>query len=99
MTEQTRRFGWKAVIGLVTVVALVWLVVVQRDRLRESVGLVTQADWTWVLAAVVAQAVSMGAMARQQRRLGRRPRQALSASTAVHTRSICSSVSPDPDGR
>jgi putative heme transporter len=69
MTERTRRFGWKAVVGLVTVVALVWLVVVQRDRLWESVGLVTQADWAWVLAAIVAQAVSMGAMARQQRRL------------------------------
>ena len=69
MTERTRRFGWKAVVGLVTVVALVWLVVVQRDRLRESVGLLAHAQWTWVLAAVVAQAVSMGAMARQQRRL------------------------------
>jgi putative heme transporter len=69
MTERTRRFGWKAAVGLVTVVALVWLIVVQRDRLRESVGLLVHAQWTWVLAAVVAQAVSMGAMARQQRRL------------------------------
>ena len=31
MTERTRRFGWKAAVGLVTVVALVWLVVAQRD--------------------------------------------------------------------
>ena len=63
-----RRVG-KAAVGLVLLVALAWLVVAQRDRLREAVGLLAATRWEWVLAAVVAQAVSMGAMARQQRRL------------------------------
>ena len=35
----------------------------------ESLGLLAHANWWWVGAAVIAQAVSMGAMARQQRRL------------------------------
>ena len=69
MTGWARRFGWKAAVGLVVLVALAWLVVAQRERLRESAGLLAAARWEWVLAAVVAQAVSMGAMARQQRRL------------------------------
>jgi uncharacterized protein (TIRG00374 family) len=64
-----RRVGWKAVVGLVVVVGLCWLVVAQRERLLESVGLLRHASWRWVLVAVVAQAVSMGAIARQQRRL------------------------------
>ena len=64
-----RRFGWKAVLLAVVVVAMVWLVVAQRARVAESLGLLAHADWWWVGAAVVAQVVSMGAMARQQRRL------------------------------
>ena len=69
VAERARRFGWKAVVGIVIVVGLGWLVVAQRDRLLESVALILNAQWEWVLAAIVAQAVSMGAMARQQRRL------------------------------
>ena len=64
-----RRFGWKAFLLAAVVVAMVWLVVAQRARIVESLGLLAHADWWWVGAAVVAQAVSMGAMARQQRRL------------------------------
>jgi hypothetical protein len=64
-----RRAGWKAVVGLVVLVGVGWLAVAQRERLVASLGLLAQAQWNWVLAAVVAQAVSMGAMARQQRRL------------------------------
>jgi hypothetical protein len=70
MTGATPRSGrGKVVVGTVAGVAVAGLAVVQRDRLREAAGLVAHAQWTWVLAAVVAQAVSMGAMARQQRRL------------------------------
>ena len=64
-----RRFGWKAFLLAAVVVAMVWLVVAQRARIVESLGLLAHANWWWVGAAVVAQAVSMGAMARQQRRL------------------------------
>ena len=64
-----RPFGWQTVVGVVVTVALVWLVFAQRERLRESLGLLAHVRWSWILAAVVAQAVSMGAMARQQRRL------------------------------
>jgi uncharacterized protein (TIRG00374 family) len=69
LTERVRRFGWKVVVGVVAVIGLGWLAVAQRQRLQDSVGLLLHAQWTWVLAAVVAQAVSMGAMARPQRRL------------------------------
>ena len=69
MTDRVRRFGWKAFLLAAVVVAMVWLVVAQRARIVESLGLLAHADWWWVGAAVVAQAVSMGAMARQQRRL------------------------------
>jgi len=69
VTGQVRRFGWKAALLAVVVVALVWLVVAQRARIAESLALLAHANWWWVGAAVVAQAVSMGAMARQQRRL------------------------------
>lgn len=65
-----RRSGWwKAAVALVVLCGTAWLVVAQRDRLAESIGLMRDARWEWVLAAVVAQAVSMGSMARQQRRL------------------------------
>ena len=67
--SRLRRFGWKAIVAAVVAVALVWLAVAQRARLAESLGLLSHAHWWWVAAAVVAQAVSMGAMARQQRRL------------------------------
>lgn len=67
--ERVRRFGWKAFLLAAVVVATVWLVVAQRARIAESLGLLAGADWRWVGAAIVAQAVSMGAMARQQRRL------------------------------
>lgn len=64
------RGGWvKAALGLVVLGGTVWLVAVQRDRLVASLGLLVHAQWEWVFAAGVAQAVSMGAMARQQRRL------------------------------
>jgi uncharacterized protein (TIRG00374 family) len=65
----SRRFGWKAVVGLLTAGLTVWLVVAQRERLLESLSLLRRAHWWWVLAAVVAEALSMSAMARQQRRL------------------------------
>jgi hypothetical protein len=68
-TERVRRFGLKAFLLAAVVVATVWLVVVQRARIAESLGLLARAEWRWVAAAVVAQAVSMGALARQQRRL------------------------------
>ena len=68
-TQRFRRFGWKAFLLAAVVVAMVWLVVAQRARIAESLGLLAHANWWWVGAAVVAQAVSMGAMARQQRRL------------------------------
>ena len=72
-TERFRRFGWKAFLLAAVVVAMVWLVVAQRARILESLELIARANWWWVGAAVLAQAVSMGAMARQQRRLlGRR---------------------------
>jgi hypothetical protein len=64
-----RRYGWKALVLAVVVIALVWLVVAQRARLMESLGLLARANWWWVAASVFAQAVSMGALARQQRRL------------------------------
>jgi putative heme transporter len=64
-----RRFGWKAFVTAVIVVTVVWLAVAQRARLLDSLGLLAHANWWWVAAAVAAQAVSMGAMARQQRRL------------------------------
>jgi putative heme transporter len=64
-----RRFGWKAFLLAAVVVAMVWLVVAQRERIAESLALLVHANWWWVGAAVLAQAVSMGAMARQQRRL------------------------------
>jgi putative heme transporter len=64
-----RRFGWKSLLLAVVVVAMVWLVVAQRARIVESLGLLAHANWWWVVATIVAQAVSMGAMARQQRRL------------------------------
>ncbi len=67
--SRLRRFGWKASLLAAVVVAMVWLVVAQRTRIAESLGLLAHANWWWVGAAVVAQAVSMGAMARQQRRL------------------------------
>ena len=51
------------------VVAMAWLVVAQRARILELLELIARANWWWVGAAVLAQAVSMGAMARQQRRL------------------------------
>lgn len=69
VTTRVRRFGWKAFLLAAVVVAMVWLVVAQRARIAESLGLLATADWWWVGAAIVAQAVSMGAMARQQRRL------------------------------
>ncbi|MBL8926133.1 MAG: flippase-like domain-containing protein [Pseudonocardia sp.] len=64
-----RRFGWKAFLLAAVVVAMVWLVVAQRERIAESLGLLAHANWWWIGAAVIAQAVSMGALARQQRRL------------------------------
>jgi uncharacterized protein (TIRG00374 family) len=69
MSEPVRQFGWKAAVGVAVVVALGWLVIAQRQRLQESLGLLAHAKWQWVFAAIVAQAVSMGALARQQRRL------------------------------
>jgi uncharacterized protein (TIRG00374 family) len=59
----------KAAVALLTLGATVWLVIAQRDRLLESLSLLRHAQWGWVLAAVAAEAVSMSAMARQQRRL------------------------------
>ena len=56
-----RRFGWKAFLLAAVVVAMVWLVVAQRERIVESLGLLAHANWWWIGAAVVAQAVSMGA--------------------------------------
>jgi uncharacterized membrane protein YbhN (UPF0104 family) len=69
VAERARRFGWKAVVGIVIVVGLGWLVVAQRDRLLESLALLLQCAVGVGAGGVVAQAVSMGAMARQQRRL------------------------------
>jgi uncharacterized protein (TIRG00374 family) len=66
---RVRRFGWKAFLLAAVVVAMVWLVVAQRARIVDSLGLLAHTNWWWVGAAVLAQAVSMGAMARQQRRL------------------------------
>lgn len=67
--SRLRRFGWKTLLLAVVVVAVVWLVVGQRARIAGSLGLLARANWWWVGATVLAQAVSMGAMARQQRRL------------------------------
>jgi uncharacterized protein (TIRG00374 family) len=64
-----RRYGWKALVTAVVVIALVWLIVAQRARLVESLGLLAHANWWWIGASVLAQALSMGALARQQRRL------------------------------
>ena len=49
-----RRYGWKALLTAVVVVALVWLVVAQRARLVESLGLLAHANWWWVGASVLA---------------------------------------------
>ena len=67
--NRLRRFGWKAFLLAAVAVAMVWLVVAQRARIAESLGLLARANWWWIGAAVVAQMVSMGALARQQRRL------------------------------
>ncbi len=64
----TARAG-KVVAAAAAVVAVAWLAVVHLDRLREAAALLADAQWAWVLAAVAARAVSMGALTRQQRRL------------------------------
>ena len=65
------------VIGL-----LVW----QRDRLAALPRVLMHAKWGWILLAIVAQVASIGALAREQRRLisvrgGRRPLPSVLATT------------------
>ncbi len=48
---------------------VIGLVIWQRQRLAALPPLLMHADWTWILAAAVAQVASIGALAREQRRL------------------------------
>ncbi|NDI46675.1 lysylphosphatidylglycerol synthase transmembrane domain-containing protein [Goekera deserti] len=68
MTDRPRR--WLRVLTPVASLAVVAvLVVAGRDRFVDAIGNLTGVRWRWVLAAAVAEAVSMGALARQQARL------------------------------
>ncbi len=61
---------------------LIW----QRQRLAALPGVLMHANWGWILLAIAAQVVSIGTLAREQRRLisirgGRRPMPAVLATT------------------
>lgn len=66
----TRPRPWPTVLlALVAVGVVILLAVLARSTLRASVATFTDLDWPWVTVAVVAEAGSMAAFARSQRRL------------------------------
>jgi uncharacterized membrane protein YbhN (UPF0104 family) len=78
-----KRRRWRAVLLVVVVVgALGLLAAVARSTLRESVASLAHLDWIWLALAVGAEAGSMAAFARTQRRLLR------AGGTNVHLGSV-----------
>ena len=69
--SRLRRFGWKAFLLAAVAVAMVWLVVAQRARIVESLGLLARANWWWIGAAVVVLGIWLLAGDRLRGRLSR----------------------------
>lgn len=59
----------RIILTVVLCAAVVVLIIWQRHRFAGLPGLLAGADWGWIVLAVVAQAISIGALAREQRRL------------------------------
>lgn len=67
--EPTRTHPVKIVLTVVVCCVVVALLVWQRHRLADLPRLLMDADWAWIGVAVAAQFASIGALAREQRRL------------------------------
>lgn len=66
----TARLGSvRTILTVVLCTAVILLIIWQRDRFAGLPGLLARANWGWIVLAIAAEVTSIGALAREQRRL------------------------------